>query len=147
MNDTAAATVQIVCPHCMAANRVPGSRLAEHPNCGKCHEPLFDGHPVVLDDARFERFVSRTGVPVVVDVWAPWCGPCRAFAPVFEQAARELEPRFRFVKLDSDQNPQTSQRFAIRSIPTLLLMRDGKEVKRMSGALPYDQFKRWLTTP
>ena len=134
----------IACPACSALNRVPPERLGEAPTCGKCHAPLFQGKPVAVDDSSFERVVLKSGVPVVVDFWAAWCGPCRAFAPVFEQAARELEPRVRLAKLDTEAAPTTAGRFAIRSIPTIALFRDGREVARQAGALPLGQFLHWL---
>lgn len=134
----------LACPACSALNRVPAARLGERPTCGKCHAPLFAGKPVAVDDASFERVVLRSGIPVVVDFWAAWCGPCRAFAPVFEQAARELEPRVRLAKLDTEAAPATASRFGIRSIPTLALFRDGNEVTRRSGALPPAQFLAWV---
>lgn len=130
---------QVACAHCGAANRVPASRLVDDPQCGRCHRPLFDGHPVALDDSNFDAFVDRTTLPVVVDFWAAWCGPCRMMAPQFEQAARALKGRALLVKVDSDASPQLSARFAIRSIPTLLRLEGGREAARSSGALPMAQ--------
>lgn len=137
-------TIEIACSRCGAINRVPETRLAEKPACGRCHQPLFDGHPVDLTDANFDALVGRTRIPVVIDCWAAWCGPCRMFAPVFEQAARQFEPRLRFAKLDTEANPATAGRFNIRSIPTLIAYRDGHEIARVSGALPLPQFTAWL---
>ena len=133
----------VVCPQCAAANRVPPERAREDPVCGKCGTPLLAGTPVALDEARFERFVARSELPVVVDFWASWCGPCRAMAPQFEQAARQLKGEAVFAKVDSDANPALSSRFAIRSIPTLLMFRNGAEAKRQSGALQAPHIVAW----
>jgi thioredoxin 2 len=133
----------VVCPQCNAANRVPPERAGEDPVCGKCGAELLAGAPVVLDEHRFERFVARSELPVVVDFWASWCGPCRAMAPQFEQAARQLKGRAVFAKVDSDANPGLSSRFSIRSIPTMVMFRDGAEVKRQSGALQAPQIVAW----
>jgi thioredoxin 2 len=137
----------VVCPSCLAANRVPPERSREDPSCGKCGAPLLDGAPVELDDARFDRYVARSELPVVVDFWATWCGPCRAMAPQFAQAARELQGRVVFAKVDSDASPQTSARFAIRSIPTMVLLQRGREARRQSGALQAAQIVAWATAP
>ena len=133
----------VVCPQCAAANRVPPERAREDPVCGKCGTPLLAGTPVALDEARFERFVARSELPVVVDFWASWCGPCRAMAPQFEQAARQLKGEAVFAKVDSDANPALSSRFGIRSIPTLLMFRNGAEAKRQSGALQAPHIVAW----
>ena len=134
----------IACSHCGAGNRVPDERLADDPVCGRCARALLDGAPVPLTDASFERFTGRTGLPVVVDVWAAWCGPCKAMAPQFDAAARLLKGRAVLAKLESDANPATAARFAIRSIPTLLLLRGGQEVKRLSGVLQAPQIVAWV---
>jgi thioredoxin 2 len=132
-------SVHIGCPACRAKNRVPRQRLAEHPVCGRCGQALLDGAPIVLDDARFDAVVDATELPVVVDFWAPWCGPCRAMAPQFDAAASSLRGRALLVKVNSDENPKLASRFGIRSIPTLLRLDRGREVARSSGALPAAQ--------
>jgi thioredoxin 2 len=129
-------TFKIACGHCLTANRVPKSRLGDDPVCGKCGHALLDGRPVELDDASFEAFTQRSELPVVVDFWAPWCGPCVGMAPQFEQAARQLKGRVLFAKVDSDASPQTAGRFGIRSIPTLVRLQGGRELARRSGAMP-----------
>ncbi len=125
----------IVCPHCWAVNRVPTQRLADAPNCGGCHKGLFDRHATPLTGAQFDRFVTRTEIPVLVDFWAPWCGPCVSMAPAFEKAAATLEPNCRLVKVNIDAEPAIAARFRVQSIPTLCLLRQGKEVDRQLGAL------------
>ena len=134
----------VVCPHCSTANRLDAGRARDEPVCGKCGTALLDGKPVALDDARFERFVARNELPVVVDFWAAWCGPCRAMAPQFEQAARQLKGEAVLAKVDSDASPLASSRFGIRSIPTLVLFRNGKEIARQSGAVQAAQIVAWV---
>ena len=131
--------LHIACAHCGATNRVPAARLAEDPTCGRCGQALLAGEPVELTDANFEAVVGKTDLPVVVDFWAPWCGPCRMMAPAFEQAAAQLKGRALLVKVNSDDNPLTSSRFGIRSIPTLVKLDHGRELSRRSGALPAGQ--------
>ena len=135
--------MHVVCPHCSAINRVPEERLQQHPQCGSCHQALFGPEPLALGDADFERFVARSELPLLVDFWAPWCGPCRMMAPQFEQAAQLLQGRAVLAKVNSDDNPQASVRHRIRSIPPLLLFRNGQEVRRHSGAMPAREILRW----
>ncbi|MCX7274374.1 MAG: thioredoxin TrxC [Burkholderiales bacterium] len=129
----------IACAHCGAVNRLPADRLADDPDCGRCHRALLDGQPVELSDLNFDAFVRQTTLPVLVDFWAPWCGPCRQMAPQFEAAARQLKGRALLVKVNSDDSPQASAKFAIRSIPTLVRLQAGAEIRRQSGALPLAQ--------
>jgi thioredoxin 2 len=141
----AIATPQVVCQHCHRAVRVPAERLGDGPQCPQCHTKLFDGHPVELDDATFASHVVNGDLPVVVDFWAPWCGPCRMMAPAFEETARRMEPAARFAKLNTEDAQETAARYGIRSIPTLLVFKGGKEIARQSGAMDAGRLQRWLT--
>ena len=131
--------VHIACADCGATNRVPAARLSEDPSCGRCGAALLPGEPVELTEASFEQVAARTGLPLVVDFWAPWCGPCRMMAPAFAQAAAQLKGRALLAKVNSDENPGLSARYGIRSIPTLVRLEGGREVNRVSGALPAGQ--------
>ncbi|MGE5384732.1 MAG: thioredoxin TrxC [Betaproteobacteria bacterium] len=136
--------LHIVCPHCDAINRLATERLTDHPVCGQCKQPLFTGHPLELAAANFDRHIGRSDLPVVVDFWAPWCGPCRAMAPAFAQAAAQLEPRARLVKVNTESEPALAERFAIRSIPTLAIFRQGREIARQAGAVDVSTLLRWI---
>ena len=137
-------TLHIVCPHCHAVNRVPAERLTEGGVCGKCKDALFTGSPIELDQIGFDKHVSRSDLPLLVDFWAPWCGPCRMMAPAFAAAAQKLEPRLRLVKVNTEEEQALAARFGIRSIPTLALFREGREVARQAGAMDTTGILRWV---
>jgi thioredoxin 2 len=136
--------VNLVCSNCLAVNRVPEERFADRPICGKCKQPLLPSHSVELTDASFEKFIGRTDLPVLVDFWATWCGPCRMMAPAFEEAAAMLSPRAILAKLDTDAAPRTASQYEISGIPTLILFRGGSEVARQSGAMNARQIAQFV---
>jgi thioredoxin 2 len=135
--------LHIVCPHCDGVNRVPAARLADGAKCGKCHRPLFGARPLALDERRFSQHAQKSGIPLLIDFWAPWCGPCRMMAPAFEQAAAQLEPAVRLVKVNTEEAQSLGARFGIRSIPTLMLMRGGREIARQAGAMDAGGIVQW----
>ncbi len=137
-------TLNIVCPGCDAVNRIPRERLGDAPRCGRCHEALFTGRPIDLGGTRFDRHATRNDIPLVVDFWAPWCGPCRMMAPAYAQAAAQLEPLARLAKVDTDAEQALGARFAIRSIPTLAIFRGGREIARVAGAMSAADITRWV---
>lgn len=142
--DVMADTLNIVCPNCDRTNRVPRDRLSMGPKCGNCHHPLFTQHPVELDDLeRFEKHARNSDIPLLVDFWAPWCGPCRVMEPAFEQAAMRLEPQMRLAKVNTDAAPEIAARFGIRGVPTLVILQAGRELARTTGAMNLPQLEAW----
>ena len=135
----------LACPHCSTLNRFPRERLSagNKGKCGQCGSPLFDGHPVALDASSFEAHAAKSDLPVLVDFWAPWCGPCKAMAPQFERAAARLEPAVRLAKINTDEEQELAQRFGIQGIPTMILFHHGKPIARQSGAMDASAIERW----
>ena len=140
MNDSK----NIVCPNCQQINRVAGNRLGDGPVCGKCKSPLFEGRPTNLSEATFDRFIGRGDIPVVVDFWAPWCGPCKMMAPAYEQAARQLEPKVRLAKVNTEEARDLGVKYGIQAIPTMVMFKQGKEVARQPGAMQLPQILQWV---
>ena len=135
---------KVVCPYCNAVNRIPTERLNDKPRCGKCSKDIFDSKSIELTSADFHRQIANSEIPVVVDFWAEWCGPCKMMAPAFEKAAASLEPNVRLAKLNTENEQQIAQQFNIRSIPTLVLFKVGKEVARQAGAMMGNQIQQWV---
>ncbi len=140
MNDV----LKIVCPHCGTVNRLASARAGERPKCGKCKEGLFNSHPTDLNSGNFERMISLNEVPVVVEFWAPWCGYCKRMAPIFDQAAAQLEPRVRLAKVNTESDPTISGRYGIQGVPTTIIFKNGREVARQSGAMDLGALVRWV---
>jgi len=134
----------LVCGECSATVRIPTARLHQQPQCPQCHQALFAGHPINLDAASFDKHIQRSELPLVIDIWAPWCGPCVAMAPHFAEAAKRLEPAWRFAKLNSDEQPEIASRLGIRSIPTLIVYHHGRELARQSGLMEVHRLTQWL---
>lgn len=139
-------SLHIVCPHCHATNRVPADRLGASPQCGACHQPLFTTQPIELTESHFNRHIAHNDIPVLVDFWAPWCGPCRMMAPVFARAATLLEPKMRLVKVNTEEEQGLAAHYSIRSIPALVLFKGGREIARQSGAMSEQDLVRWAQT-
>ncbi len=136
--------VHVACPTCNAINRIPADKMSAKPSCGKCGKPVFPGHPIDLNAGNFMQHINRNDIPVVVDFWAPWCGPCKTMAPWYSDAAEKLEPRVRFAKLNTENEQAIGAKFNVRSIPTLILFRKGKEIARNAGAMQSAQIVNWI---
>ncbi|MBK5968055.1 MULTISPECIES: thioredoxin TrxC [Thiorhodovibrio] len=136
--------IHLVCPHCDSINRVPTSRPLLEANCGKCHDKLFEGRPLELTEQTFDRHATRSGIPLVVDFWAPWCGPCKMMAPAFAQAAKRVEPQARLAKVNTEMDQRLAMRYGIRSIPTMIVFKQGRELARTSGAMDANGIERWV---
>jgi thioredoxin 2 len=137
-------SLHLVCPHCHAVNRVPAARLGQKPNCGQCHQPLFTSQPVELTAVTFVKHLERSDIPILIDFWAPWCGPCKIMGPAFAQAAGMLEPQVRLAKVNTEAEPALGAQYNIRSIPTLALFRNGREVARQAGVMTAQDIVRWV---
>ena len=139
-------SLYLVCPHCEAVNRVPAARLDQHPNCGQCHQPLFTGQPVELTTSNFTKYLQRHDIPILVDFWAPWCGPCKMMAPAYKQAAAMLEPRVRLAKVNTENEQALGAQYNVRSIPTLIIFKGGREIARQAGAMAATDIVQWVNS-
>ena len=136
--------IHLVCPHCESLNRLPVSKRHESGQCGKCHKPLFTGSPVDLSSKNFSRYISKNDIPVVVDFWAPWCGPCKMMAPVFNQAAQQLQPQVQVAKVNTETEQSLAMQYQVRSIPTIAIFKAGKEIARTAGAMDITNLVSWI---
>lgn len=137
-------TLHIVCPHCQTVNRIPAKRLSQNPRCGQCKQALFTGHPLDLTSQNFQQHITRNDIPLVVDFWAAWCGPCKMMAPAYAQAVAKLEPKVRLAKLNTEEEQNIAAQFNIRSIPTLVIFKAGREIARNAGAMNTADIVRWV---